>query len=81
MQMLYLGSREIQTECQINQYLYRELRVIGRSCCAMFGLSVDFFSMATIKPVVNNVGTHGLDSITVYIVMQAVNTVMRICQK
>ena len=32
----------------------------------MFRLSVDFFSMGTIKPVVNNVGTHALDSTTVY---------------
>ena len=32
----------------------------------MFGLSVGFFSMGTIKPVVKNVGTHALDSITVY---------------
>ena len=32
----------------------------------MFGLSVDFFSMGTIKPVVNSVGTHALDSTTVY---------------
>ena len=31
----------------------------------MIGLSVDFFSMGTIKPVVNNVGMHALDSITV----------------
>ena len=32
----------------------------------MFGLSVDLFSIGTIKPVVSNVGTHALDSITVY---------------
>ena len=32
----------------------------------MFGLIVDLFSMGTIKPVVNNVGMHALDSITVY---------------
>ena len=32
----------------------------------MFGLSVDFFRMGTIKPVVNNVVTHALGSITVY---------------
>ena len=32
----------------------------------MFALSVDFFSMGTIKPVVNNVGTHALDSIIMY---------------
>ena len=38
-----------------------ELRVIGRSFFA-----IDFFSMGTIKPVVNNVGTHALDSIIVY---------------
>ena len=29
----------------------------------MFGLSVDFFSMGSIKPVVNNVGMHALDNI------------------
>ena len=32
----------------------------------MFGLSVDFFSMGTIKQVVNNVGTHALDCIIVH---------------
>ena len=32
----------------------------------MFALGVDLFSMGTIKPVVNNVGTHALDSIIVY---------------
>ena len=29
-------------------------------------LSIDLFSMGTIKPVVNNVGTHVVDSITGY---------------
>ena len=40
--------------------LYIELREIGRHLLAMFGLSVDFFSMGTTKPVVNNVGSHAL---------------------
>ena len=32
----------------------------------MFALSVDFFSVGPIKPVVSNVGTHALDSIILY---------------
>ena len=32
----------------------------------MFALSVNFFSMGIIKPVVNHVGTYALDSIIVY---------------